>query len=78
VYSFHFPVFKSQTLDIVDMAIRPVVCQKSDLHGSSDFQNSQKLDPSQTTTKKIWAKIYQPFKDNLVQKVDSWYITNVE
>jgi hypothetical protein len=29
-----------QTMDIVDMAIRLVVCQKSDFHGNSDFQNS--------------------------------------
>jgi hypothetical protein len=32
-------------MDIVDMAIRQVVCQKSDLHGKSDFQTSQRLDP---------------------------------
>jgi hypothetical protein len=35
----------SQTMDIADMAIHPVVCQKSDFHGNSDFQSSQKLDP---------------------------------
>jgi hypothetical protein len=41
-----------QTLDIVDIAIHPVVCHKSDFaiavhkfHGNSDFLNSRKLDP---------------------------------
>jgi hypothetical protein len=33
------------TIDIVDMAIHRVDCQKSDFHGNSDFRNSQKLDP---------------------------------
>jgi hypothetical protein len=41
-----------QTMDIVNMAIRQVVCQKSDFHGNSDFQNSHKLDPIQITAKK--------------------------
>jgi hypothetical protein len=40
-----------QTMDIVGMAIHRVVCQKSDFHGNSDFQNSQKLDHLQLTTK---------------------------
>jgi hypothetical protein len=40
-------------MDIVDMAIHPVFCQKSDFHGKSDFQNSQKLDPLQITAKTI-------------------------
>jgi hypothetical protein len=42
-----FVGFKPQTLEIVDLAIRGVVCQKSDFHGNSDFQNYQKLDPLQ-------------------------------
>jgi hypothetical protein len=42
---------------IVDMAIHPVVCQKSDFHGSSDFQNTQKLEPLQIPAKKFQAKI---------------------
>ena len=46
-------VFGSQTLDIVDLAIHGVVCQKSDFHGNSDIQNSQKLDPLEITAKKI-------------------------
>jgi hypothetical protein len=32
-------------MDIEDMAIHRVVFQKSDFHGNSDIQNSQKLDP---------------------------------
>jgi hypothetical protein len=32
-------------MDLVDLAIHSVVCQKSDFHGNSDIQNSQKLDP---------------------------------
>jgi hypothetical protein len=44
-------------MDMVDMAIHRVVCQKSDFHGNSDFQNSQKIDPLQVTAKKIQAKI---------------------
>jgi hypothetical protein len=39
------------TMDIADMTIHRVACQKSDFHGNSDFQNSQKLDPLQITTK---------------------------
>jgi hypothetical protein len=30
--------FSPQTMDIVDMAIHPVVCQKSVFHGNCDFQ----------------------------------------
>jgi hypothetical protein len=43
-------------MDIVDMAIHPVVCQKSDFHGNSDIQNSQKLDPLQIQAKKFSPK----------------------
>jgi hypothetical protein len=43
-------------MDIIDLAIHQVVCQKSDFHGNSDFQNSQKLDPLQKS-KKIQVKI---------------------
>jgi hypothetical protein len=42
-----------QTMDSVDMAIHRVVCQKSDYHGNSDFQNSQKWDTLQIKAKKI-------------------------
>jgi hypothetical protein len=45
-------------MDIVDMAIQPVVCRKSDFLGNSDFQNSQKLDPLQIPAKKYQAKIW--------------------
>jgi hypothetical protein len=45
-----------QTMDIADLAIRLVVCQKSDFHGNRDFQNFQKLDPLQTAAKKFWSK----------------------
>jgi hypothetical protein len=40
-------------LDIVDLAIHGVVCQKSNFHGNSDMQNSQRLDPLEITAKKI-------------------------
>jgi hypothetical protein len=43
---------------IVDMAIHAFVCQKSDFHRNSDFQNFQKLDPLQITAKKFQAKIW--------------------
>jgi hypothetical protein len=46
-----------QTLDIVDLAIHGVVCQKSDFRGNGDIQNSQKLDPLEITAKKFQAKI---------------------
>jgi hypothetical protein len=35
----------TQKMDIVDMAIHRVVCQKSNFHANGDIQNSQKLDP---------------------------------
>jgi hypothetical protein len=35
------------------LAIHGVVCQKSDVHGNSDIQNSQKLDPLEKTAKKV-------------------------
>ncbi len=44
-------------LDIVDLAIHGVVCQKSDFHGNSDIQNSKKLDPLKKKSKKIHTKI---------------------
>jgi hypothetical protein len=43
-------------MDIVDMAFHQVVCQKSDVHGKSDFQNSQKPDPLQMTAKELRPK----------------------
>jgi hypothetical protein len=48
---FNIAESTSQTMDIVDMAIHWVVCQKSDFHGKSDFQNSQKLPPLQVKAK---------------------------
>jgi hypothetical protein len=42
----------SQTMNIVDLAIHGVVCQKSDFHGNSDIQKSQMLDPLEITEKK--------------------------
>ncbi len=39
-----------QTMDIVEMAIHPVVCQKS------DFQNSQNIDPLQMPAKNFRPK----------------------
>jgi hypothetical protein len=39
-------------MDIVDLEIHGVVCQKSDFHGNSDIQNSQKLNPLEITAKK--------------------------
>jgi hypothetical protein len=43
-------------MDIVDMAIPRVVCQKSDFNRNSDFQNFQKPDPLQITAKKLSQK----------------------
>ncbi len=51
-----YPMLAPQTMDIVEMAIYQVVCQKSDFHGNSDFQNSQKLHPLQITAKKFGPK----------------------
>jgi hypothetical protein len=42
-----------QTMEIVDMVIYQVVCQKFDFNGNSDFQNSQKLDHLQKHSKKF-------------------------
>jgi hypothetical protein len=52
VYLTFVKVPYPHTMDIVGMAIHQVVCQKSDFHGNSDFQNSRKLDPLQKTAKK--------------------------
>jgi hypothetical protein len=43
-------------MDIADMAIHRLVCQKSDFHGNSDFQNTPKLDPLQIIAKKFKPK----------------------
>jgi hypothetical protein len=43
-------------LDIVDLAIYGVVCQKSDFNGNSDILHSQKLDTLEITTKKFMPK----------------------
>jgi hypothetical protein len=40
-------------MDIVDMAIGPVVCRKSDFHRKSDFQNSQNPDSLHVPAKKF-------------------------
>jgi hypothetical protein len=50
IFNFKWHDFHSQTMDIGDMAIHPVV-----YHGNGDFQNSQKRDPLQ-----IPAKILSP------------------
>jgi hypothetical protein len=57
------------------LAIQGVVCQKSDFHGNSDIQNSQKLDPLEITAKRFQTKISQLFKDILVQEIDPWCST---
>jgi hypothetical protein len=49
-------------LDIVDLAIHGVVCQKSDFHGNSDIQNFQKLSPLEITAKKISGQNKQAFQ----------------
>jgi hypothetical protein len=64
-----------QTIDIIDLAIHVVVCQKSDFHGKNDIQNSQRLGPLEITAKKFMAKICLPFNDILVQEIDPWCIT---
>jgi hypothetical protein len=38
-------------MDVEDMAIHPVVCQKSDFHENCDLQRFQKLDPLHIITK---------------------------
>jgi hypothetical protein len=43
-------------MEIVDMAIHPVVCQKSDFHRNSDFQNLKKLELLQIPAKKFRPK----------------------
>jgi hypothetical protein len=43
-------------MDIVDMAVHPVVCQKSDCHKNSDFQNSQELEALQIPEKIFFPK----------------------
>jgi hypothetical protein len=40
VTTFFFFFYQPQTMNIVDMAIHLVICQKTDFHGNSDFQNS--------------------------------------
>jgi hypothetical protein len=75
-YYDKYIVSHSQTLNIVDMAIHPVV-RKIRLSKKCDFQNSKKLDPIQITTKKFQARICLPFKDNLLQEIGPWCITKV-
>jgi hypothetical protein len=64
-----------QTLNIVDLAIHGVVCRKSDFHGNSDIQNSQKARPFSNNSKKIQSKTTLPFKDILLQEIYPWCIT---
>ncbi len=47
---------KPQTMDIVDLAIHGLLCQKSDFQGNNDIQNSQRLDPIEITAKKFRPK----------------------
>jgi hypothetical protein len=49
-----FVDLKAQTLNIEDSTIHGVVGQKSDFHGNSVIQNSQKLE---ITARKFQAKI---------------------
>jgi hypothetical protein len=42
-------------MDIVEIAIQQVVCQKFVFHGNGYFQKSQKLDPFQIPAKKFQA-----------------------
>jgi hypothetical protein len=66
-------------MENVDMASHTVVCQKSYFHRNSDFQNSQKLDPSLIQANKISGpNILVFFRDILVLIIDSWFITKVE
>jgi hypothetical protein len=44
-----------QTMDIIDMAIHRVTCQKSDFHGNSEF-------PFTKTSKKISGQNVQAFQ----------------
>jgi hypothetical protein len=44
-------------VDIVDLAIHGVFCQKSDFNGNSDIPNSQNLGPLEIKAKKFQAKI---------------------
>jgi hypothetical protein len=62
-------------MNIVDIAIYPVICQESNFHGNFEIQNSQKLDPLQIPSKKFQNKICQPFKNILVQEIDPSCIT---
>jgi hypothetical protein len=43
-------------MDIVDMAIHPVICHISDFYGNRDFKNSQMLDQLQIPVKKFRPK----------------------
>jgi hypothetical protein len=45
-------------MDIVDLAIHEVDCQKSNFDGNSDIQNSRKLDPLEITAKPIFRPKY--------------------
>jgi hypothetical protein len=64
------------TIDIADMAIHPVVCQKSAFQRNSGFQNSLKLDLLQIPAKNFmtifasFAKIFwcQKFSHGALQK----------
>jgi hypothetical protein len=62
-------------MQIVDMAIHSVVCQKSDFHRNRNFPKAR---PFTNASKKNQAKICYHFKDILVQEIDSWCIAKVE
>ncbi len=66
-----------QTMDIADMAIYTLVCQKSDFHGNCDVQNYQKLNSSQILAKKLCQNM-QALQRFFVQEFDLWYITKVD
>ncbi len=62
-------MWQSQTMDIVYIAAHSVVCPKSDFHGNSDFQNSQKLDHLQTPTQKISGQNMLAFQRYFVARI---------
>jgi hypothetical protein len=61
-------------MDIVDMAIHPLLVKNLTF---MDYQISQK-NTFTNTSKKISCQIFLPFKDILVQGVNSWCITKIE
>jgi hypothetical protein len=65
-------------LDIVNLAIHGVACKKSDFHGNSDIQNSQKLDPIEITAKKFRPKYASLSKTFCCKKLTHGALQKVE